>query len=215
MIIHNIKQQTEEWFKIKYGKIGGTRAGNLFVKSDTLLIELLAELTEPFVMNDDEYLSADMLRGYELEPVARRELIKYTGILFNQAGWIECEEQPLFGISPDGISDYGVHSCEIKCPSAKRHISTVLSGEIPLDNIDQCIHYFTVNPLLQQHFFCSFRPESVKPLFVKMLTRDSKINAGTRAKPIVKTVQEVVNESHNLTVTLQGQIKDALASISF
>lgn len=215
MIIHNVKQQTEDWFKIKYGKIGGTRAGNLFVKSDTLLIELLAELTEPFTMSDDEYLSADMLRGYELEPVARRELQQYTGIEFNEVGWIECEEQPLFGISPDGINDAGTISCEIKCPSAKKHIGTVLGGIIPLDNIDQCIHYFTVNPLLQRHYFCSFRPESIKPLFVKMLTRDSYVNVGTKARPVLKTVHEIVNYSHNLAAALQGHIKEALATISF
>ena len=44
----NIEQHSAEWFEIRHGKIGGTRAKELFVKTDTLFYKLLAEIIEPF-----------------------------------------------------------------------------------------------------------------------------------------------------------------------
>jgi len=82
----NIDQQSSEWFELKWGKIGGTRAKELFVKSDTLFYKLLAETIEPFDEDAEEsYQSEAMERGNFLEPQARIELQKYTGLEF-----IEC-----------------------------------------------------------------------------------------------------------------------------
>ena len=105
MIPHfNITQGRDEWHKIRYGKIGGSRSKGLFVKSDTLFFDVLSELTEPYETDFDEYISDDMLRGMELEPQGRIELSEYTNLPFVECGWLQCEEIPLLGISPDGIT---------------------------------------------------------------------------------------------------------------
>src|ERR1700693_1039259 len=145
-IYYDIVQGTEEWFALKYGKVGGSTSKGLFVPSDTLLLELLAESTEPFVMEDDSYENADMIRGKELEPFARSESEKYTGLKFTVPGWMQSLSIPILGISPDGITEDLTTTLEIKCPGAKKHISTVYANEIPSDNIHQSLHYFTVNP---------------------------------------------------------------------
>ena len=189
-IYTEIQQGTEDWFRIKYRKVGGTSSKGLFVPSDTLLLKLLAESTEPFELEDDGYESAAMLRGKELEPRHRSEIETYTGVKFNVPGWLLSDECPLIGISPDGISEDLTVSWEGKSPGADKHISTVYSKEIPADNIHQSLHYFTVNPKLEKHYFSSFRPESDYPLFVKLLTLDSLIDLGTKAKPNVKKVSE-------------------------
>ena len=44
----DIVQGTAEWHQVRYGKIGGSLCKGLFVKSDTLLIEILSKLTEDF-----------------------------------------------------------------------------------------------------------------------------------------------------------------------
>lgn len=202
----DIVQGTEEWYKIRYGKIGGSTSKGLFVKSDTLLDEILSEKLEEYQSDDDDYVSKDMQRGNELEPYARREASLYTGIEFSECGWIQSSLNELLGISPDGITKDFKKSLEIKCPSAKKHTSTIRTGEIPSDNIHQCLHYFTVNEDLEEHYFVSFRPESIKPLFVKKLTRDSLIDLGTKSKTNVKTVSEWVEISLLNAKELSNQI---------
>jgi len=191
MIIHNAPQGSIEWHESRWAKITSTRASQLFVKSDNLFLELLGEYTEQFQV-EDNYESYDMIRGKELEPEARYQVSQYTGLEFNEVGLAISTSCPIIGISMDGLTDDHTKACEIKCPKAKKHLQTCLEGEIPLDNLDQCVHYFTVNPKLESLFFVSYRPESIKPLFVKELKRTDSVNLGTKAKPILKTVQEWV-----------------------
>lgn len=212
----SLLQGTDEWFEVRYRKIGGSTSKGLFVQSDTLLIELISEFLEEFEPPVDIYQDANMQRGNEFEPYARLELNKYTGHNFLQAGWIQCEEIDIFGISPDGITGDLEYSCEIKCPSAKKHTQTIILNEIPNDNIHQCLHYFTVNPNLKKHYFCSYRPENtLKPLFVKELTRESMINLGTNAKPVVKSVSEWVEIAKSEGRKLQEQIKTEIEKLKF
>lgn len=213
-ICHNLEQGSKEWFEMKHGKIGGTRSKQLFVKSDTLLIELLAEITEPYDEDKESYKSDAMENGQYLEPQARLELQKYCGIEFLEVGWIQSDNE-LLGVSPDGISKCATIGCEIKCPEAKKHLRTCLKDEIPLDNINQCIHNFAVNTELKEFYFVSYRPESIKPLFVKKLNRESLVNIGTDAKPIFKTISEVVTEIYKHTEALQKKIKESINKLNF
>lgn len=206
-------QGTEEWHRMKWGKVGGSSSKGLFVPSDTLLYQLLAESTEEFEMDEDSYISGDMQRGIELEPLGRVELGKFAGVEFLEAGWLQSSENELLGISPDGITQDLKVSCEIKCPGSKKHISTVYTREIPSDNIHQCLHYFTVNPDLEKHYFASFRPESKYPLWPKLLTKDSLVNLGTKAKPVVKKIGEWVEVAHKEGFDLRDNLAIALASL--
>src|SRR5690554_3830321 len=164
MIVYkDIEQGSNEWFMLRHGKIGGTRSKQLLVNSDTLLIELIAETVEPFDEDSEDFISDEMQRGMDLEPEARLQLEKYSGLKFNEVGWIQSEIE-LIGISPDGLTDCETIACEIKCPGAKKHVKTCLDNEIPLDNLGQCVHYFTVNPKLVKLLFMSYRPEfEIKP----------------------------------------------------
>jgi predicted phage-related endonuclease len=211
----DVKQGSIEWHEARYRKIGGSTAKGLLTPTDTLLLELVAEFSEDFELNEG-YQSEDMVRGTELEPYAREELNKATALLFVDIGWLQCEEIPLLGISPDGITDDDRFSCEIKCPAAKRHTETILSNEIPLDNIHQCVHYFVVNPKLEKHYFVSFRPENnYRPFFMKELTRDSLVNLGTKAKPVIKPIWEWVLVYKANAMELQGRIDSELEKLRF
>jgi hypothetical protein len=215
MIRINVKQGTPEWHEVRYRKIGGSTSKGLFVKVNTLRNELIGQFLEDFE-DVDNYLSADMERGNELEPYAIKELNKYTGLTFNNAGWLQCEEIPLLGISPDGITDDNYHSCEVKCPGRKKHTETILNGGIPLDHLHQCLHYFTVNPELETHTFASFRPENkIKPLYAYAITRDCEINLGTKAKPVLKKVSEWVEIAKTNAKKLQIDIDLAIKQLEF
>jgi hypothetical protein len=157
-----------------------------------------------------------MVRGTELEPEARQYLNAYLGIYLIEAGWLQCEENEYLGISPDGITEDETISAEIKCPNSKKHLSTVRSNEIPNDNIHQCLHYFTVNPKLEKHYFLSYRPENIyKPSFVKELTRESVVNLGTKAKPVLKTIAEWVAIARSEATELKRQINSELDILKF
>lgn len=211
MIAHwDIIQGTSEWHQIRYGKIGGSTSKGLFVDSDTLLDELISARLEPFELDDDPYTSAAMDRGSEYEPMARRALEEYTGISFSECGWLQSEENELLGISPDGINKSLTIACEIKCPGRKKHTQTLRGGVIPLEHNFQLVHNFTVNPALERIYFCSFRPECKFDIFVKQLYLHSLINLGTKAKPIIKTVEDWANVSRlkadALLVTIHSEI---------
>ena len=212
----NIEQQSAEWFEIKHGKVGGTRAKELFVKSDTLFFKLLAEHIEPFDEDYEEsYQSDAMQRGNELEPQARIELSKYTGLNFIECGWIESDNE-LLGISPDGITPDFKYQIEIKSPQAIAHLKMCVSNEIPLEYINQCAHAFTCNDKLEKLFFGSYRPEcEIKPLFVKELTRDSLVNNGTTAKPVMVKISDLVEQSYKEADLLKIKINETINKLNF
>ena len=202
----NIIQKSPEWHEIKWSKIGGTLSKGLFVKSDTLLIDILSQRAEEFEFEEDGFQNSAMERGNELEPFARQYLCDYTGIAFKESGWLQSEENELMGLSPDGISDCEKYSCEIKCFGRKAHHTILFNDEIPLDNLAQCLQYFTVNPKLEKHYFLCFRPEAKKH-FLKELTRQSVINLGTKAKPIEMEIDSWAIKSNILADELLTQIK--------
>lgn len=209
MINHkNIKQRSLEWYQIKWGRIGGTLSKGLFVKSDTLLDDILSQRLEDFELEEDGYQTPPMERGNELEPVALDWLEKYTGLKFKASGWLQCEENELLGISPDGITEDETIACEIKCLSRKAHTTILRTQETPLDKIHQIIHYFTVNPKLEKLYFCAFRPEAPKN-YVKEYRLESLVNIGTNAKPVLKYIKEAKEaaliEAKNLLHQIQNE----------
>lgn len=212
----NIEQHSTEWFEIRHGKIGGTRAKELFVKSDTLFYKLLSETIEPFDEDAEEsFQSEAMERGNFLEPQARIELQKYTGLEFIECGWIQSDNE-LMGISPDGITADFTIQIEVKCPGAIAHLKMCVADAIPLEYINQCVHAFTVNDKLEKLYFISYRPECIiKPLFVKELTRDSLVNNGTIAKPVMVEISHLVTVSYVEAELLQEQIKETINKLNF
>lgn len=212
---YHILQGAEEWHAIRHGKISGTSAKGLFTKTDTLLIELVSELAEEFEPEYDVFISKEMNRGHDLEPAAREALEKYTGIKFNQCGWMQSTENELVGISPDGISDDETVVCEIKCPGAAKHVRTCLEGGIPSDHIHQCVMYFVVQPKLERLVFASYRPECVKPLCVYELTIEHLINLGTSAKPRMVSVRDAVSEACSEINRVTQLAKAALEQLAF
>jgi len=210
----DIIQGTEEWHRIRWGKIGGTSCKGLFIKTDTLLDEILSQHLEEFELDEDPFSNNAMDRGNEQEPYAREQLELYTGLKFIECGWLQSEENKLLGMSPDGITKDLKVQIEIKCPGRKKHTTTIRENVLPLDHIHQCVHAFTVNPLLERLIFGSFRYESIKPLFVKEINPESLVNLGTKAKPVIKKVSEWVtiakSEEKALEIKLKAEIDNII-----
>lgn len=217
MIIHrDIIQGTEAWDRIRYGKIGGTRSGGLFKDADALFYELLAEHTEQFEPNYDVFESAAMVRGHELEPQARYELGQYVGVEFSEVGWLQCENNPIVGISPDGISSDETVMCELKCLGAKKHIEVALADKIHKDYLYQLVHYFTVNPKLETLYFAAYRPENqYRSLVVRELKTSTVLNVGTEKKPDNISILNLVETSQAAAKFMKQRIDRAIESMKF
>ena len=120
------------------------------------------------------------------------------------------------GISPDGITADFTIQIEVKCPGAIAHLKMCVADAIPLEYINQCVHAFTVNDKLEKLYFVSYRPEcAIKPLFVKALTRDSLVNNGTIAKPVMAEISHLVTVSYVEAELLQEKIKETINKLNF
>lgn len=209
----NIEQGSQEWHQIRWGKVGGVLCKSLLGKPETLITHIGSCHLEPFSIEDDPYINPEMQRGIDLEPLARKEMEKYISakhgrdIILHCCGWVENTVIPIIGISPDGITEDLTISIEVKCPGKNKHAATLYGGIIPDDHIDQCLHAFTVNPLLQYCYFGSFRPECEHSLFIRELTRDSIVDMGTKAKPNCKKVSEWVEILQGAAITVQENVR--------
>ena len=120
----------------------------------------------------------------------------------------------MIGISPDGITEDEKTACEIKCLGRKKHLSVLLENDIPLEHINQCIHYFTANLKLEKLYFISFRHESVKH-FIKELTLESTVNIGTKSKPRLMSMEAARDYAIEFADELLIKINKEKDNISF
>lgn len=217
MKIYKVTQRSKEWHEIRHAKIGGTSVKGLFVDSDTLAIELASKIIEGYNEDDeDDYTNEAMQRGIDLEPQAIAAVEQYSGYKFDEFGWLESDECDLLGLSPDGMTADFTYACEVKCPTAKKHLEYILANKIPTEYVHQIIHYFTVNPNLQGMLFASYRPEfTAKPIFVKEVKRESEINIGTKAKPKLITIQAATEIALQNGIQLQMKINEIINKINF
>ena len=128
-----IPQGTPEWFQARLGCLTASRANDACAAETTAayqnyLWQLVAERETKTV--EESYVSADMERGSELEPLARAAYEVHTGAFVTQTGFWLHPEIKWFGASPDGlVGDDGL--IEIKCPRTSTHLRYRSEGKVP------------------------------------------------------------------------------------
>jgi putative phage-type endonuclease len=171
MIIHNCDQGTHEWLQLRLGKITGTRLKKMLAKDNLALLDELIAEEETGLSDDDDFVSEEMQRGIDLEPLAIQEYCNVTGHEVDHPCLIQSSQWPILMMSPDGyIGTTG--AVEIKCPKTKTHIKYIRQGKIPNDYKEQIWAYFMVNPDLQWLDFVSYDPRlTKKPIWILHITR--------------------------------------------
>jgi hypothetical protein len=77
-----------------------------------------------------------MLRGHEDEPRARDLYSEHYAPARESGFMVRREDSWTLGYSPDGlVGDDGL--IEVKAPRAKKHLTTILSGEVPPEHMPQ------------------------------------------------------------------------------
>ena len=142
----NLVQGTDEWHAARRGILTSSVIGQLVTpktrkvasnaESRALVMQLAAERITG--QSDPGFVSDDMFRGISSEPIVRALYEKHTGLTVREVGFMRIEEPGWeLGYSPDGvIGDDGL--IEIKCPRAKEHLRTMVSGEVPPQYMAQC-----------------------------------------------------------------------------
>lgn len=163
MVIHNVEQRSQEWHELRRAKVTGTKFKSLLAKNPIELVyELIAEAATGIEDDEDGYVSAAMLWGAEMEPLACLAYEGITGRKIQHAGFISHDEFDWFGLSPDGYvecEDGSIIGIEIKAPNTKRHVKTIVENKIPTDAKanwrPQCMMWFLLDDKVKQvDFVC-------------------------------------------------------------
>lgn len=143
----DVEQGTDEWLDLRRGMVTASTTGRLITPktvkpagnpdSRALVAELAAERITGW--SDPTYVTADMQRGIDDEPRARDLYSeKYAPVV--EAGFLVEDNVGgkgfNLGFSPDGL--IGADGfIEVKSRRPKKHLETILSGEVPIENVAQ------------------------------------------------------------------------------
>jgi len=139
----NIEQGSDQWLALRCGILTASEVKLILTptlksaandKSRAHVMEITSQRISQYV--EPSYINDDMMRGIEAEVYARDYYEKEYGPV-QQVGFVTNDDYGFtLGYSPDGlINDDGLWEC--KGPRQKRHVETILTGEVPVDNMLQ------------------------------------------------------------------------------
>lgn len=145
-ILADLAQGTDEWRAARCGMVTASVVGQLLTPtrriadnetSRGLTLSLVAERITGHV--DETFMSADMWRGIEDEPIAR-DLYREHHAPVEEVGLMVRADDDWggyrIGYSPDGlVGDEGLIECKSRLQ--KVHLRTILTDEIPAENMAQ------------------------------------------------------------------------------
>lgn len=134
-VISDIKQGSDEWLKLRLGKITASRLSDVMASGRgdapsktraSYMLQLAAELLTG--TPEDSFSNKYMEWGTECEPQARSMYEFDSSNDVEEVAFVVATEY--FGVSPDGlVGDNGL--VEIKCPKTTTQIKRFLKGEFP------------------------------------------------------------------------------------
>ena len=141
MIVENIEQGSEEWFKARAG-IPTASNFDKIVTSQGLpskqALKYMYKLAGERIIGKKEatHQTEAMTRGIEMEEEARNFYELVTGNKVEQVGFCYPDEDKKFGCSPDGlVGKNGL--IEIKCPLLHTMVEYLLENKLPTTYIQQ------------------------------------------------------------------------------
>lgn len=183
----------EDWLALRAGKFTGSDFIVMLGNSETKRKMILEKATEHILgkpCNKDKFLSADMIRGIELEDEARELYIIETFNEVEQVGFIQRDEYS--GCSPDGlIEEDGL--IEIKCPKDTVFVEQSIYGKIKQDYYVQ-IQY---NLFITDRKWCDYIAYNENfPLLIRRYERDEEMieNIKKCLEDGIKKVKEIENK---------------------
>ena len=180
LIILNCEQGSEAWHQARLGIPTASQFDRIITASGTAskqatgyLAELLAEHITG--QAEDNYQSADMQRGVELEPAARACYELETGHDVVQVGGVYLDEAKNIMASPDGLIAGMRRGLEIKSPKLSTHIRYILEDGLPTQYVLQVQGGMWVTGY-DEWDFVSYCPEyDAQPIYIKTIKRNTAL----------------------------------------
>lgn len=167
MNIIEIEQGSDDWKRMREGRLTGTKIGSIYAKSrkqdeifDTSkhllgFYELLAER-----LTDCDDLSSNAERGKALESEALEVASDELGIDFVRGNVWELDKNHIE--SPDGYTNDLKMAIEIKCLSSARHIQAIYDDVPPQEYATEYANYFLVNKDLEMLIVFLYDPRFIE-----------------------------------------------------
>mgnify|MGYP000871266324 CR=1 FL=1 len=182
LILLNCEQGSEAWHQARLGIPTAslfdrivTASGKARKQATGYLAELLAEHITG--QAGDNYQSADMQRGVELEPAARACYELETGHDVIQVGGVYLDDSKNIMASPDGLIAGMTRGLEIKCPKLATHIRYILEDALPTQYTLQVQGGMWVTGY-DEWDFVSYCPEyDAQPIYIKTIKRNTALIA--------------------------------------
>ena len=134
-----VVQGTPEWHALRCGKVTASRIDDVMAKGKgdaesasrrNYRMELVVERRTG--IQQEGFVSRDMILGQEREPIARARYEVARGVLVREVSFIDHRSIPMCGASPDGlVGDDGM--LELKCPKAATHYGYIMGNKVPAD----------------------------------------------------------------------------------
>lgn len=128
--IIDAEQRSPEWFAARLGRVTGSKAGCVLMgektagRADYVLQLALERLTG--IAEEPGYVSAEMQRGVDKEPLARMQA-EARGVIIRETGFLS-HNVLMIGASIDGDSDDFKTIWEFKCPKSTTHVKYLKSS---------------------------------------------------------------------------------------
>jgi hypothetical protein len=171
MIIVELEQGSESWFKEKLGKPSAsniskilTNEGKPSKQREGYLYELAAQIITG--KYEEVYKNPAMEQGNEREQESRNYLEVVLGVNIKKTGVIYKDERKLFLCSPDGIAENESFGAELKNPLGKTQVKYLLDGTLPSEYFGQVQMSLYVTGL-PYWWFLSYVP-LMNPLMIKV-----------------------------------------------
>lgn len=173
MKVINCEQLSEEWFKARLGVPSAsnfhkvvTPTGKQSSQLDSYVNALASEIITGSQYSS--FASDAMLRGQELEPIARASFEFEWSVEVEELGFCMREDIKV-GCSPDGMIqlDNNFEGLEIKCPLAHNQLSYLRDGGLPTKYMQQVQGSMYVMDFDVWNFY-SYHPDFAENLSVKV-----------------------------------------------
>ena len=167
--VHDIEQGSTEWFLLRCGSLGASRAkeaiaGGQGKSRKTLAYQLAAEkITGEKTVT---HQTPAMLRGTEMEPEARRYFEFEKEVDVEEVGLVTNDKYPGRHASPDGLIDDD-SGLEIKCPTAAVHAKYLVENRLPLEYKVQVFYSMWLCER-KTWWFMSYHPLFLKQLILEV-----------------------------------------------
>lgn len=193
------QQGTAEWLQARCGKETASRMvdvlamlkkGGESAARRNYRMELVAERLSG--RTEDHYVSSDMARGSELEPIARSAYEVGTGEIVDTVGFVLHPALDHCGASPDGLVGAD-GALEIKCPRETTHLQWIDDNKVPEEHLPQCIWVMACTGRAWCDFvsYCPGLPDGLR-VFIVRVPRDEALIADYEAK--VESFEREVDE---------------------